>query len=90
MKKIIIGITIIASIVAAVFAALEIKDYYSTKKNNDGKKMIEEVTEKIKNVEEEIKEKTTEEEKLREENKDKIEVIESWQKKKEEMESYLS
>ena len=90
MKKIIFGITLIASIVAVIFAALEIKDYYSIKNNNDGKKMIEEITEKINNIEEEIKEKTTEEENLKEKNKDKVEVIESWQKKKEEIESYLS
>ena len=90
MKKIIMGITLIVSIVSIIFTSLEIKDYYSIKKSNDGKKMIDDITKKIEIKEKEIEDKTTEEEKLKEENKDKVEIIESWQKKKEEIKSYLS
>ena len=90
MKKVVVGITSIVAIVGIVFATLEVKDYYDTKKEKDSGKMIQEINEKISSTEKEIEDKKEEEKNLKEENKEKIEVLEVWQEKVKEIEDYLS
>lgn len=90
MKKIIISITFIISIIAVIFAVLEVNDYYSKKEKNKINGNIIEVEEKIKKAEQDIKTNEEKEKKLIEDNKGKIEELELWQKKVKEIESYLS
>ena len=85
MKKVILLLTLIATITAVVFAVLEVTKYYDKKEKIDNNTIIQEIEEKIKEVENTIKEKEEEEKKVIEEKKDKIEELESWQKKVKEM-----
>ena len=89
MKKIIISISLIITIVAVAFAILEVDNYYKEKKKIDDNTMIQEIEEKIKKEEELIKQKLEEENKIKEENKEKFEELETWQKKVKEMEENL-
>jgi len=90
MKKIIISITFIISIIAVIFAVLEVNDYYSKKEKNKINGNIIEVEEKIKKAEQDIKTNEEKEKKLIEDNKGKLEELDVWQKKVKEIESYLS
>ena len=90
MKKIIISITFIISIIAVILAVLEVNDYYSKKEKNKINGNIIEVEEKIKKAEQDIKTNEEKEKKLIEDNKGKLEELDVWQKKVKEIESYLS
>lgn len=85
MKKIVLLLTLIATIAAVTFAVLEVTKYYDKKNKIDNNTIVQEVEEKIKEVENTIKEKKEEEKKIIEEKKDKIEELESWEKKVKEM-----
>ena len=89
MKKVILFLTIIVTITAVTFAVLEVSNYYNKKKKIDNNTMIQEIEDKIKEVENTIKEKEEQENKVKEEKKDKIEELEKWQKKVKEMEENL-
>ena len=89
MKKGILIVLVLLTVVSLTLGGMKVAKYLDDKKKENHKDDIQEVIEKIKEVEAEIKEKKEEVEKLKEEKKAEVKEVEKWQKNVDQIQSYL-
>ena len=89
MKKVILIVLVLLTVVSLTLGGMKVAKYLDDKKKENHKDDIQEVIEKIKEVEAEIKEKKEEVEKVKEEKKAEVKEVEKWQKNVDQIQSYL-
>ena len=83
MKKGILIVLVLLTVVSLTLGGMKVAKYLDDKKKENHKDDIQEVIEKIKEVEAEIKEKK------KEEKKAEVKEVEKWQKNVDQIQSYL-
>ena len=85
MKKIILFILVVITLLSLCYMSVEIYDYYNKKNKVDSDKTLVTIDDKIMKVNNEIEEELKKEEEVKIEKKDKIEELELWKKRKQEI-----
>ena len=89
MKRVIIIFLLIASITSLSIGIIKVKAYYDDKKNLTDRKAIIEIENKINEKKKELDNKKEELEKEKNTKKEELNEVEKWQKKVEQIVSYL-